>query len=220
MPETYQSTYNEAPNTQGTSKWKPSNHSYPGNNSSSHFNSSKPRWKPIKSYNKTQDSAYNHFNQSHVGWKPQNKTISNPSTTGPIYKHETGIASHYYSFDESTTASTIRRGKIVPDGVFPPWAKPDTNPPSVSIDDDINNESYSDEHGIQTDEDKIHQIIVEPIVNKYDVDILDETDSWKPRLVFENKTKKDDNSVIMSVNKKSLDVDIFDVEMAPWQERK
>lgn len=62
--------------------------------------------------------------------------------------------------------------------------------------------------------------VIEPEINDYDVDVLDKN-VWKPRLVFENKTKTTTISpVIMKISPKNIDVELFNVEAAPFQEGK
>lgn len=61
--------------------------------------------------------------------------------------------------------------------------------------------------------------IVEPNINDYDVDVLDDKNEWKPRLVFENKTEVTTaTSVIMRIGPKKIDVELFNTEVAPFQE--
>lgn len=63
--------------------------------------------------------------------------------------------------------------------------------------------------------------IIEPKINDYDVDILDDKNVWKPRLVFENKTEMTTaSSVIMRIGPKNIDVELFNIETAPFQESK
>lgn len=63
--------------------------------------------------------------------------------------------------------------------------------------------------------------IIEPEINDYDVDVLDDKNVWKPRLVFENKTETTTaSSVIMRIGPKNTDVDLFNIEAAPFQESK
>ncbi|XP_011309763.1 uncharacterized protein teq isoform X2 [Fopius arisanus] len=89
------------------------------------------------------------------------------------------------------------------------WNKPDTDAPTVSIDenyDDLGASDSNDYPGIDED------------AKNLEVDILDRRrDMWKPHLAFENRTKSND-SVIMRIDKKTVDVDIFSVEAAPWLE--
>lgn len=62
--------------------------------------------------------------------------------------------------------------------------------------------------------------IIEPEINDYDVDVLDKN-VWKPRLVFENKTKTTTaSSVVMRIGPKNTDVELFNIETAPFQESK
>ncbi|GAB1869312.1 Neurotrypsin [Camponotus japonicus] len=61
--------------------------------------------------------------------------------------------------------------------------------------------------------------VIEPEINDYDVDVLDDKNVWKPRLVFENKTKTTTaSSVIMKIGPKNTDVELFNIEAAPFQE--
>lgn len=94
------------------------------------------------------------------------------------------------------------------------WKKPDTNVPTVSIE-----ENYTPEIHQQTEQtpDKPPSEID---TNKFDVDVLDIGNSWKPKLVFENKTKNNNDSVTMKIDTKTTDLDIFNVEFAPWREGK
>jgi len=63
--------------------------------------------------------------------------------------------------------------------------------------------------------------IIEPEINDYDgVDILDDKNVWKPELVFENKTRTTTSSVIMRIGPKNTDVELFNIETAPFQESK
>lgn len=63
--------------------------------------------------------------------------------------------------------------------------------------------------------------VIEPEINDYDVDVLDNKNIWKPRLVFENKTKTTTtSSVIMKIGPKNTDVELFNIEAAPFQEGK
>lgn len=64
---------------------------------------------------------------------------------------------------------------------------------------------------------------IEPEINDdYDVDVLDDKNMWKPRLVFENKTVTTTTqpSVIMRIGPKNVDVELFNIEAAPFQEGK
>lgn len=60
--------------------------------------------------------------------------------------------------------------------------------------------------------------VVEPDLND-DVDVLDDKSVWKPRLIFENKTKTTTTtpSVIMRIGPKNIDVELFNIEAAPFQ---
>lgn len=92
--------------------------------------------------------------------------------------------------------------------------------PTVSIEEDYNEKT--DESQVGKEYEKINFAeVVEPDPDKYNVDVLEGKESWKPRVAFENKTKKsNDNSVIMSINKKTTDVEILDVKLSPWHEGK
>lgn len=59
--------------------------------------------------------------------------------------------------------------------------------------------------------------VTEPDLD-YDVDVLDDKQVWKPVLVFENKTQTTttESSVIMKINKKKTDVDLFNIQAAPF----
>ncbi|XP_018303194.1 uncharacterized protein [Mycetomoellerius zeteki] len=60
--------------------------------------------------------------------------------------------------------------------------------------------------------------IIESEINNYDVDVLDKN-IWKPRLVFENKTKTTTaSSVIMKIGPKNTNIELFNIETAPFQE--
>lgn len=60
--------------------------------------------------------------------------------------------------------------------------------------------------------------IIEPEISDYNVDVLDKN-IWKPRLVFENKTKTTTaSSVIMKIGPKNTDIELFNIETAPFQE--
>ena len=60
--------------------------------------------------------------------------------------------------------------------------------------------------------------IIEPEINDYNVDELDKN-IWKPRLVFENKTKTTTaSSVIMKISPENTDIELFNIEAAPFQE--
>lgn len=53
------------------------------------------------------------------------------------------------------------------------------------------------------------------------VDVLDEKDEWKPKLVFENKTETTTApSSIMRIGPKKTDVELFNIEEAPFKEGK
>lgn len=64
--------------------------------------------------------------------------------------------------------------------------------------------------------------VVEPEITDYDVDVLDDKNMWKPRLVFENKTETTTAapSFIMRIGPKNTDVELFNIEAAPFQEGK
>ncbi|XP_066599754.1 uncharacterized protein teq isoform X2 [Prorops nasuta] len=97
----------------------------------------------------------------------------------------------------------------------------DPNIPSVSIE-------YEESEDLDQDESfnrlakknltfDVPEVPVEPKLDEYDVDVLDEKEVWKPVLVFENKTKpkEEESSVIMKINKKKTDIELFNIEAAP-----
>lgn len=58
--------------------------------------------------------------------------------------------------------------------------------------------------------------IIEPDISD-EVDVLDKN-VWKPRLIFENKTETTTaSSVIMRIGPKNLDLELFNIEAAPFQ---
>lgn len=85
---------------------------------------------------------------------------------------------------------------------------------------------HEDDHWSDSDTkisnvDSIPPNIIEPERNDYDVDVLDDKNIWKPRLVFENKTETTTaSSVIMRISPKNIDVELFNIETAPFQESK
>lgn len=238
------SNYYNITNING-SKWKPLNNSYSDTHPdlTSQLNPQKhyQPWKSINRYNKTQYTMNNHFNQSHIGWDSENKTNNHlynhntrtyTTSEEPIRRNEANNVGNYNAHNGnpiSSTASTPdafgssyspsetptnRREKILPDGVMVPWEKPDTNAPEVSIDEDINY-GYDDVLG---NENKITPVSVGPNIDKYDVDVLD-VDTWKPKITNKTggKSNNDDNSSIMKIDSKIVDLEIFNVESAPWQ---
>lgn len=95
----------------------------------------------------------------------------------------------------------------------------DFNLPNESIEREDNHWSSSDTKISNVDLKPPN--IIEPEINDYDVDILDDKNIWKPRLVFENKTEMTTaSSVIMRIGPKNIDVELFNVETAPFQESK
>ncbi|XP_034936416.1 uncharacterized protein [Chelonus insularis] len=194
-----------------SSMWKPLHQIQPNNNSSDSSNLNRPRWKPIKYHNKTQNSIHDHFNQSHVRWKPENNvnsyTYSSPES---IHDPKTDTVSNYNTHHESTPSSEIGTKNIQSVGVIRPREKPETIFSSIGNMDSI----YYNQENIPQ-EDNIRETIVNP---NFKVDILDRTNSWTPIEVIANKPKKKDKSVIMKMNKQTLDLDIFNVKSAPWEE--
>lgn len=83
----------------------------------------------------------------------------------------------------------------------------DSNVPAVWIEDESSSiDEYPD--------------IIEPDFES-DVEILGGKEVWKPVLVFENRTQATtESSVIMKINKKKVDVDLFNIEAAPFEEGK
>ncbi|KAK2582941.1 hypothetical protein KPH14_009002 [Odynerus spinipes] len=94
----------------------------------------------------------------------------------------------------------------------------DPNVPTVSIE-DSNGSQFNDTKLSIDDHDLSYgDITDETIGDAFDVDVLEDKEYWKPVLVFENKTatrKKNESSVIMKINKKNTDVDLFNIEVAP-----
>lgn len=85
-----------------------------------------------------------------------------------------------------------------------------TTQPSVPI------ESMDEENSTKPD----YPDIVEPDLED-DVDLLDDKKIWKPVLVFENKTQATtESSAIMKINKKKVDIDLFNIEAPPFEEGK
>ncbi|XP_053597438.1 uncharacterized protein LOC103578371 isoform X2 [Microplitis demolitor] len=217
-------------------------HSTSQSNPTNHYQQNNPSWKPIKHNNKTQYTVNNHFNQSHIGWKPENKTnidlynhktrIPPTSTSKPVHPHEepddvgnynirnespgTTTDAFIPSYSAPVTPPTNRQERILPDGLSEPWEKPDTNAPTVSIDEDNINYGYDDELGY---ENKINSVSVEPSIDRYDVDVLD-IDTWKPKVVnkSKNKTTTESTSSVMKIDVKTVDLDIFNAESAPWKQ--
>lgn len=63
----------------------------------------------------------------------------------------------------------------------------------------------------------------EPEIDDYNVDVLDDKNVWKPRLIFGNKTEtttESPSSVIMKIGPKKVDVELFNIEAAPFHEGK
>ncbi|CAK9820681.1 Prss12 [Anthophora plagiata] len=59
--------------------------------------------------------------------------------------------------------------------------------------------------------------ILEPDLD-HEVDVLDDRKMWKPVLIFDNKTETTTkSSVIMKINKKRVDVDLFNIEADPLE---
>ncbi|XP_026825303.1 uncharacterized protein LOC105281160 isoform X1 [Ooceraea biroi] len=78
-----------------------------------------------------------------------------------------------------------------------------------------------DEYWSNTDATDVEDLefpeVVEPDIDD-EVDILDDKNVWKPRLIFENKTETTTApSVIMRIGPKNLDVELFNIEAAPFQ---
>ncbi|KAI4492325.1 hypothetical protein M0802_009835 [Mischocyttarus mexicanus] len=99
----------------------------------------------------------------------------------------------------------------------------DPNIPSVSIEDNTDDPELTDIKLTFENENPttiFNGVTPEVDSDLYDVDVLENKEDWKPVLVFENKTKpakKNDSSVIMRINKKNTDVDIFNVQVAPYR---
>ncbi|XP_012249478.1 uncharacterized protein LOC100742970 isoform X2 [Bombus impatiens] len=61
--------------------------------------------------------------------------------------------------------------------------------------------------------------IIEPDYEP-DVDVLDDKKVWKPVLVYENKTQATtESTAVMKINKKNSDLDLFNIEAAPFEEK-
>ncbi|XP_020289719.1 uncharacterized protein LOC109857630 isoform X2 [Pseudomyrmex gracilis] len=90
--------------------------------------------------------------------------------------------------------------------------------PTVSIEqDDLNS---SDTKVIYTDS-RLPDLNEPEIDDDHNVDVLDDKNVWKPRLVFENKTEtttETASSVIMKIGPKKIDVELFNIEAAPFHE--
>jgi hypothetical protein len=83
--------------------------------------------------------------------------------------------------------------------------------------DDLQSSSVEDDWGAT--EDRELPEILEPELNG-EVDVLDDKNVWKPRLIFENKTTRRTTtapSVIMKIGPKNVDVELFNIEAAPFQ---
>lgn len=94
----------------------------------------------------------------------------------------------------------------------------ESNLPNVSIEED----DYGSASNTKiSNVDSATPNVIEPDINDYDVDVLDDKNVWKPRLVFENKTKTTTApSVIMKIGPKKTDVELFNIEAAPFKEGK
>ncbi|XP_035729650.1 uncharacterized protein LOC118444946 isoform X1 [Vespa mandarinia] len=99
-----------------------------------------------------------------------------------------------------------------------------TTDPSISFEYDMIEPQFNDTKLTFENENSTpisNKVVHEADVDPYDVDILENKDTWKPILVFENKTKvasKNDSSVIMRINKKNTEVDIFNIEVPPYRD--
>lgn len=87
--------------------------------------------------------------------------------------------------------------------------------PTVSIEDDSSSIAETKPNGVSP------QL---PDVMETDtyVEVLDEKNEWKPKLVLENKTVTTTAapSVIMRINPEKTDVELFNIEDAPFKEGK
>ncbi|XP_070153993.1 uncharacterized protein [Polyergus mexicanus] len=91
-----------------------------------------------------------------------------------------------------------------------------SNLPNVSIEED---DYWSASNTKISNVDSATPNVIEPDINDYDVDVLDDKNVWKPRLVFENKTKTTTApSVVMKIGPKKTDVELFNIEAAPFKE--
>ncbi|KAL6449112.1 hypothetical protein ACFW04_000663 [Cataglyphis niger] len=92
----------------------------------------------------------------------------------------------------------------------------ESNLPNVSIEED---DYWSASDTKISNVDSATPNVIEPEINDYDVDVLDDKNVWKPRLVFENKTKTTTApSVIMKISPKNIDVELYNIEAAPFKE--
>jgi len=83
---------------------------------------------------------------------------------------------------------------------------------------DFQSSSIEDEYWDATEEPELPEVI-EPDVSG-EVDVLDDKNVWKPRLIFENRTTRRTTtapSVIMRISPKNVDVELFNIEAAPFQ---
>ncbi|XP_063985117.1 uncharacterized protein LOC135166617 isoform X2 [Diachasmimorpha longicaudata] len=143
--------------------------------------------------------------QGHSNTRVNNNTPSNSPTVPSTSKFN---IENTYPKQLETRWKPENAGN--PPSVGYEWSKSNTGAPTVSIDENYDDlkidksTEYSDGDQLDTD---------------FKVDVLDETrETWKPKLVFENKTKSNNESVIMHVNKTTVDADVFKVEAAPWIE--
>jgi len=84
--------------------------------------------------------------------------------------------------------------------------------------DHLHSSSVEDEHWDPAEDRELPEI-VEPELSG-EVDVLDDKNVWKPRLIFENRTTRMTTtvpSVIMKVSPKNVDVELFNIEAAPFQ---
>ncbi|KAL2724827.1 hypothetical protein V1477_018688 [Vespula maculifrons] len=114
--------------------------------------------------------------------------------------------------------------KSVPLSQNIPENQSSTTDPSIPVEYDTGEPQFTDTKLTFENEDSTpipNEVVYEADVDPYDVDILENKETWKPVLVFENKTKtasKNDSSVIMKINKKNTEVDIFNIEVAPYHD--
>lgn len=103
------------------------------------------------------------------------------------------------------------------DELLGPGSESRFNLPSVSIElDDSSNGADTKPSDVSPE----FPDVMEHETDDY-VDVLDEKNEWKPKLVFENKTETTTApSVIMRISPKKTDVELFNIEEAPYKEGK
>ena len=173
-------------------------------------NSSPPGWGIPPTYPSQYEPI--HSNATSVRWKPSYEQTSNKPNYTPVTRRPFATESPESNI-QSVPQRPTSRG---------PRNDPSDEVPTESIEEDYHKKENSRDS--KADETSSFAEVAEPDPDKYDVDVLDEKESWKPSLAFQNKTKQkeeDDTSVVMSINKrKNVNVEILDVKLAPWHEGK